>query len=169
MLYWCVGRGDAYALLARAAARVWGMNALPPIARAPGGKPFFPDCPDRQFSLSHSGGLALCALSDKPVGADIELVRPRDEKLPAYVFRGADYDRFLTLGGDWDAFYTLWTEMESIVKYTGEGLTALRRAALPPGCTAFPLSGAGWRGTVCARREAGELMKIPEGEDEDAQ
>lgn len=149
MLRVFVGEGDAYALLERAVRQVWGWETLPEIARLSGGKPFFPGHPEHHFSLSHSGALALCALADCPVGADIEVVRPRSTGLPAYVFKGAEYDRFLALGGDWDAFYTLWTEKESILKYTGEGLKALRRAALPAGCVLTGLSGAGWRGAVC--------------------
>jgi 4'-phosphopantetheinyl transferase len=149
-----VGQGDAYALLSAAAERVWGLETLPQLVRLPGGKPVFARDPGHHFSLSHSGPLALCALSDRPVGADLELVRPRSAKLPAYVFRGEQYDRFLALGGGWDAFYTLWTETESILKYTGDGLKALRRCALPPGCALTDLSGEGWRAAVCGHETA---------------
>ncbi|MGN0968993.1 MAG: 4'-phosphopantetheinyl transferase family protein [Oscillospiraceae bacterium] len=149
MLRVFVGEGDARELLARAVRQTWGLDALPEIARLPGGKPVFPNYPDLHFNLSHSGTLALCALSDRPVGADLEVIRPRSAKLPAYVYKGAEYDRFLALGGDWNAFYTLWTEKESILKYTGEGLKALRRAALPAGCVLTGLSGSGWKGAVC--------------------
>ncbi len=155
MLRVFVTEGNAYALLGEAARQVWGWETLPEIARLPGGKPFFPAHPAFHFSLSHSGTLALCALADRPVGADIEVIRPRSAGLPAYAFRGAEYDRFLALGGDWDAFYTLWTEKESILKYTGEGLKALRRAALPAGCVLTGLSGAGWRGAVCGHERTG--------------
>lgn len=149
MLQVFVDEGDAYALLERAIRQTWGLERLPEIARLPGGKPFFPGHPDRHFNLSHSGSLALCALADRPVGADIEVIRPRREGLSAYVFKEKEYDRFLALGGDWDAFYTLWTEKESILKYTGEGLKALRSSVLPPECVITNLSGAGWRGAVC--------------------
>ena len=141
---------DAYELLACAVKMVWGMDTLPEVARAEGGKPHFKDHPERHFNLSHSGDYALCALSDAPVGADLEVIRPRKEGLPAYTFKGADYERWLTLGGDWEAFYTLWTEVESVVKYTGEGLKAYRRAQLPEGCVISNLSGDGWKGAVCA-------------------
>lgn len=154
MLRVFVGKGDAYVLLAEAVRKVWGIDALPEVARLPGGKPFFPDHPDRHFSLSHSGGLALAALADRPVGADIEVIRPRSAALPAYVYQGAEYERFLALGGDWPAFYTLWTETESILKYTGEGLKALRRRTLPAGCALTNLSGEGWRGAVCGHERA---------------
>lgn len=160
MLRVFVGEGDAYALLAEAVRQVWGMAALPGIARLPGGKPVFPGHPDWHFSLSHSGGLALVALADRPVGADIEVIRPRGAGLPAYVYQGAEYDRFLALGGDWPAFYTLWTETESILKYTGEGLKAMRRAALPAGCVLSNLSGEGWRGAVCGHEKTGIVNQI---------
>lgn len=145
--------GDAHALLRKAVRQVWGLDA-PEIVRRPDGKPVFARYPDLHFNLSHSGSLALCALSDQPVGADIELVLPRRANLPAYVFRGAEYRRYLALGGGWEAFYTLWTEKESILKYTGEGLKALRRAELPPGCVITPLTGEGWQGAVCGHESA---------------
>ncbi len=157
MLRVFLSKGDAYQLLTRAAKAVWGMDSLPEILRAEGGKPFFRDHPERHFSLSHSGDFALCALSDAPVGADIEAVRPRKEGLPGYAFQGADYARYLELGGNWEAFYTLWTEVESIVKYTGEGLKAWRRAALPEGCVISNLSGDGWKGAVCAGEPAEQV------------
>ena len=143
---------DAYELLTRAVKVVWGMDCLPEIACAEGGKPYFKDHPELYFNLSHSGEFALCALSDAPVGVDIEAVCPRKEGLPAYTFKGADYERYLTLGGDWGAFYTLWTEVESIIKYTGEGLKAYRRAQLPEGCVLTNLSGDGWKGAVCGHK-----------------
>lgn len=154
MLRVFMAEGNAYTLLAKAARQVWGMEALPEISRLPGGKPVFPDHPGLHFNLSHSGSLALCALADRPVGVDIEVVRPRSAGLPAHVFKGAEYDRFLALGGDWHAFYTLWTEKESILKYTGEGLKSLRRAALPAGCVITNLSGEGWGGAVCGHERA---------------
>ena len=100
------------------------------------------------------GLLALCALSDGPVGADLEVIRPRRPGLPAYVLQGGDYDRYLALGGDWPAFYALWTERESIVKYTGEGLRAWRQAAPPAGCVMTSFHGEGWVAAVCGRERA---------------
>ena len=149
-----------YELLARAVKMVWGMDSLPEIVRAEGGKPCFVECPERHFNLSHSGGFALCALSDAPVGADFEVVRPRRDGFPAYVFQGEDYERYRFLGGDWPAFYTLWTEVESIIKYTGEGRKAYRRAQLPAGCLLTNLSGDGWKGAVCAHERVEQVEWI---------
>ena len=150
MLRVFVAKMDGYELLARGVKQVWGMDCLPEIVCAEGGKPCFKDRPEWHFNLSHSGQWAMCALSDAPVGADLEVIRPRRENLPAYVFKEEEYGRYLALSGDWPAFYILWTEVESIVKYTGEGLKAYRRAGLPVGCVISNLSGDGWKGAVCA-------------------
>lgn len=160
MLRVFLGEGNARELLTYAVGEVWELRCLPEIALLPGGKPVFRDFPDRHFNCSHSGNLVLCALSDRPVGVDIELVRPRRDNLPAYVFQGDDYQRYLELGGDWNAFYALWTQVESVIKYTGEGLKAWRRAQVPAGCVISRFSGEGWKGTVCAHEYTEALFRI---------
>ena len=45
---------DAWALLERALTDR-GLEQMPAVERAPGGKPYFPDRPGLCFSLSHSG------------------------------------------------------------------------------------------------------------------
>lgn len=75
------------------------------------------------FNLSHSGDIVICAVSNSPVGCDIE----QSKKAPAHLaeryfcegekqylsqFAGDEYDR---------EFYRLWTMKESYMKYTGEG------------------------------------------------
>ena len=67
-------RRQARELLAWGAAEHWGLTPLPPLERGPMGKPFFAGLEGRCFNLSHSGTLALCALSDRPVGVDIQVV-----------------------------------------------------------------------------------------------
>ena len=57
------GRQLAWPLLDEAVRLYWGWPSLPPVDRSPRGKPLFRGREDRWFSLSHSGGLALCALS----------------------------------------------------------------------------------------------------------
>ena len=36
------------------------------------GRPYFPDLPEVHFSIAHSGDMAICAVSDVPVGVDIQ-------------------------------------------------------------------------------------------------
>ena len=98
-------------LLRRAAALAWGWRALPELARSGRGKPYFRHWPERWFSLSHSGGLTLCALSDDgPVGVDVEVERPRRPGLMAYALSPAEQ---AACRGDWGEFYRLWTLKES--------------------------------------------------------
>ena len=98
-------------LLRRAAALAWGWRALPELARSGRGKPYFRHWPEKWFSLSHSGGLTLCALSDDgPVGVDVEVERPRRPGLMAYALSPAEQ---AACRGDWGEFYRLWTLKES--------------------------------------------------------
>lgn len=163
-MIWRVETENAHALLARLAGEVWGLDPLPEPARLPGGKPWFPGRPERCFSLSHSGPLSLCVLSDRPVGGDVERLRPRREGLPRYVFSDGELEWFRTRGARWEDFYTLWTMKEARVKCTGEGLRRpAREIAVPlldPGGTAeregfrfTALAGEGWRGAVCEALE----------------
>lgn len=85
------------------------------ILREDGKKPRF-DTDLVHFSLSHSHGVILLAMSHSPIGADIELVREVD--LSRYPFIEA---------ADMDEFFRKWTERESYVKLTGEGLGGIRK------------------------------------------
>ena len=88
-------RAAARALLALALRRELGIAPLPRMERAPGGKPFFPDLPQVRFSLSHSHGAAVCAVHDREVGVDVELLRPAPRRLGA--------------GMTNEKFFRLWT------------------------------------------------------------
>lgn len=159
---WKQGTGDAYALLGLLLAERRGVEPLPAMERESGGKPYFPGLPQVCFNVSHSGELCLCALADAPVGCDIELVRPRKGKLPAYTLSGGELQWFRARGGSWADFYTLWTLKEARVKCTGEGLRRpVRDIAVPllspgeegelDGFRFTALAGEGWRGAVCLR------------------
>ena len=155
-------RAQARDLLARGAAEGWGLDSLPKEGRLPGGKPWFPSAPERQFNLSHSGTLALCALDHQPVGVDIQIVK--ETWRPALMDRvcsPAERDWLAARGDRWADFALLWAMKESRVKQSGEGLTrAIRGIAVPlpeDGETLCPLGGlwfglyggAGWWAAVC--------------------
>ncbi len=159
-MVWKQGTGEAYALLASLLVEAGGVEPLPAIERAPGGKPYFPGWPGLHFNVSHSGGLCLCALDRVPVGCDIELVRPRKEELPAYVLSAREMEWFRDRGESWADFYTLWTMKEARVKCTGEGLRRPARGIAVPllspgeegeldGFLFTALAGENWRGAVC--------------------
>lgn len=110
------------------------------IERHPTGKPYL-DGADRwlSFSFSHSGDLALVALSvgpDAALGVDCEWVRPR-ANLPAIARRLFDPATVAELEAAPESerlerFLIAWTALEADVKCDGRGLFRPR----PPGAVA---------------------------------
>lgn len=147
------GHAAARALLALALRDAWGWDKTPPMARGKSGKPCFPDFPARQFSLSHTGGLCLCALSDcGAVGVDIERVRPRRSGLPRYVMSEGELAAF---DGSWEDFARIWTLKEAFVKLGGGSIFPPREIPVPPPAPCRSYAGDGWRAALCA--DSGEL------------
>lgn len=98
------------------------------LATTPQGKPYAPGL-GVEFSLSHSGSLALCAAAPFPVGADIQRARPLSSSMTRRLAR-AGYQ-----GGSEGEFFDWWTRQEAGGKLLGRGL-ALR--PLPPGLAFCP-------------------------------
>lgn len=115
-------REDAHALIALAAKELCGAEDAT-VLRTAAGKPYFADLPIR-FSLSHSGEMAILAVSDREIGADIEQLREVDTRLAERFFtaREAAY-----VAGDRDRFFEVWTKKEAYGKWKGDGLAATMR------------------------------------------
>ena len=142
--------GNPQKLLLWALQQTHGFAALPPLARTPLGKPYFPQYHGLHFNLSHSGPLTVCALSTLPVGVDIEQIRPRGASLPRYALTEREYTVFQRMGGDWPAFYALWTRREAWCKYTGQGLKPQWKQDIPATGLSFgAYCGEGWQASVC--------------------
>ena len=102
----------AWSLLLRALEREYGLRSLPDAALNPAGKPYFPSRPDICFSLSHTRGWVLCAVSGSEVGADVQAVRERDLAFAERLMGGCGRDFTL---------HELWCLRESFYKLTGRG------------------------------------------------
>jgi len=88
-----------------------------------GGKPSA-DGLNIHFSISHSVGLAVCAVSDRPIGVDAEHRRVVPEDVIARCFSQGEQDYVLeeprkTRG----RFFEIWTQKEAYVKMMGTGIT----------------------------------------------
>ena len=112
------------------------------IAIHEGGKPYLTAAPDVHFSLSHSGAWVVCAVSDHPVGVDIQQCRSFKPNIADRFFHPDEvqYLSALPPAERETAFYTLWTLKESYVKADGRGLRLLRQfcvniASQPPEIT----------------------------------
>ena len=81
------------------------------------------------FNLSHSQSLALYAIARRPIGIDVEYIRPLDDalKLAQRFFSHSEYAFIEALPPDQKqkAFFQLWTCKEAYLKATGEGLAGL--------------------------------------------
>ena len=77
-----------------------------------------------EFNLSHSGDLVICAVSDKPVGCDVEELREAPKGMAERYFSEREQVFVNSFSGDEynHAFFQIWTMRESYVKMTGEGL-----------------------------------------------
>lgn len=111
----------AYLLLRMALREREGWRDLPSIGFGPMGKPFFPDDPTVHFNLSHTAGAAAVALSDTPVGVDIERIRPV----------GARTMERLAGAKTEEAFFRSWVRREARAKRTGGGIVTMTRTELP--------------------------------------
>lgn len=110
----------AHRLLNEVLSREYGIYK-PELVLGPWGKPAVTNGP--AFSISHSKGYAALAVGEKPVGLDLELVRPYMEKLPERIFSPGELDWFRSRYSTKVDFFTLWTLKESYLKYLGTGLT----------------------------------------------
>lgn len=103
------------------------------FARTEKGKPYASGL-DAHFSISHSGHLVVCALSDRPVGIDVERIRPIKEELAKRVCTAPElfwmqsapgWGQTLT-GEAMIRFFRIWTSKEAWFKMTGTGITDLQ-------------------------------------------
>ena len=111
------------------------------ILTSPQGKPYIKDMEDFFFNLSHSGDMAVIAVSDREVGVDIQKLKHFNDSLVDHVFNKEDLKLAAELAeeladassssntagaGDssFDQVYTrMWSMKESVMKHTGKGLS----------------------------------------------
>jgi 4'-phosphopantetheinyl transferase len=89
------------------------------------GKPFLADHLDVHFNLSHSGEWMVCALADRPVGVDVEVVQTMTDWPVAQFMSDVELDRYFALDSHarMHNFYRLWTMKESVLKAVGTGFS----------------------------------------------
>ena len=122
----CLGAG----LLLDAALREYGFRErTAPIRRGLFGKPYLAGDTGIHFNLSHSGEKVICALSDHPVGADVQQVEPEPRlRLARRFFLPGEVDYIRShpdRTAQAAAFFRLWALKESVLKFTGQGLHLL--------------------------------------------
>jgi len=90
------------------------------------GKPFLKNFPSFHFNISHTKNAVLIAVSDSPIGTDIEIIRPYDEKLLKVAkrfFLPKEFEYIaIEEGRQSNRFFEIWTRKEAYAKYLGTGL-----------------------------------------------
>lgn len=84
------------------------------------GKPYFIDIENAYFSLSHSGKIAACAISDTPVGVDVQSERRPNMALAKRFFSEREYAE---VNSEPEIMFNrIWTRKEAAAKADGRGI-----------------------------------------------
>jgi 4'-phosphopantetheinyl transferase len=80
--------------------------------------------PSIHLSISHSGDIAVCAVSKAcPVGVDIEQIRSIDIGEFCDIFHAGAWHAIMTSTAPIETFFEQWTVLEAVSKGAGTGLT----------------------------------------------
>ena len=109
----------AYRLLLRALRLEYGIDEAPVFIHDAYGKPILQGYPDIHFSLSHCHEAVACAVSDYPVGIDIETTEHFSIEVARQVMNDEEIKQIEASVKPDVAFTRLWTMKESLFKLTG--------------------------------------------------
>jgi 4'-phosphopantetheinyl transferase len=87
------------------------------------GKPYFKTVP-LYFNLSHSENFIACAVSDEPVGVDIQTITSRNDIIERLF--SEEESKLIDDSQNKDKTFTaVWTSYEACAKLTGNGITEI--------------------------------------------
>ena len=86
------------------------------------GKPYFEGEGEPYFNISHAGGYAAIAISDREVGIDIQNRRNTKTVQMADRFFSKEEKAAVRADKSGELFFRLWTRKEALGKCTGEGV-----------------------------------------------
>ena len=159
----------SYTLLRLALAENFGIDEAPKFGYEPLGKPFLKDFPNIFFSLSHAENAVLCAVSEQPVGADVQDIRTIKADISRRICTTSELERLNAADDKNRELCRLWCLKESFGKLTGkgfsEGFTQIETQELLNEKKAFLTEQNGFFISACTKLpEAAELRQISERE-----
>ena len=113
----------AYQLLKRGLKEVYGIDENPLFIYNEYGKPSIAGHPEIFFNLSHCKEAAICVVSDRPVGVDVESVRSFNDSLVCYTMNEDEVREIEAAEDRAVAFIRLWTKKEAALKLEGTGIS----------------------------------------------
>ena len=111
-----------YLLLMEGLQKEYGITEPPVFEYLEGGKPVIIGHPEIHFNFSHSGNVALCAIDNQQIGADIEMPRKITPSLIAYTMNEDERAQIASESDQIKSFLSFWTKKEAVLKLTGEGI-----------------------------------------------
>ena len=112
----------AYLLLCQGLKEEYGITELPLFEYGEHGKPSVVGHPEIHFNLSHCREAAVCVISDRPVGVDVESVRQKRDSLVEYTMNAHEVEAIRAAADPDLQFIRFWTMKEALLKLTGEGI-----------------------------------------------
>ena len=113
----------AYQLLKRGLKEVYGIEENPLFIYNECGKPSIAGHPEIFFNLSHCKEAVICAISDRPIGVDVESVRSFNDSLVRYTMNDDEVREIEAAEDPAVAFIRLWTMKEAVLKLEGTGIS----------------------------------------------
>ncbi|WP_242833507.1 4'-phosphopantetheinyl transferase family protein [Desulfosporosinus youngiae] len=87
------------------------------------GKPYLRDYPNIHYNISHKKGAIVCAVSDEPVGVDIERITNFNKRIAERFFTQNEQTYIFADKRNQDQrFAKVWTRKEAYVKWIGKGM-----------------------------------------------
>lgn len=89
------------------------------------GKPYLKNYPHIHYNITHTNGLVACGIGHKPLGVDVEQIRPFRPSIIKKVFSDVERCCMEKLQDEKhkEYFFRIWTLKESYVKALGCGIT----------------------------------------------
>ena len=113
----------AYQLLKQGLREIYGITENPVFEYNEHGKPSIVGHPEIFFNLSHCKYAAVCALSDQPIGIDVESIREYKENLVRYTMNDEEVCEIESSDNPAATFICLWTMKEATMKLIGTGIS----------------------------------------------
>ena len=113
----------AYQLLKEGLQKEYGITDNPIFEYNEHGKPSIVGHPEIYFNLSHCKEAAICVISDKPIGVDVESLREFKDSLVNYTMNDEEKAEMTSSSNPAATFIRLWTMKEATSKLIGTGIT----------------------------------------------
>ena len=113
----------AYQLLKEGLRKEYGIIENPIFEYNEHGKPSIVGHPEIYFNLSHCKDAAVCAISNQPIGIDVESIRELKDSLVNYTMNEEEANMINSSDNPASAFIRLWTMKEATMKLIGTGIS----------------------------------------------